>query len=59
MAFYENIGRGVMVFDFNPPTESDRIKFIPADNGATGVLSPDVGIGHERREHRALRLDAG
>lgn len=41
LAFYENIGRGVMVFDFNPPTESDRIKFIPADNGMTGVLSPD------------------
>lgn len=41
LAFYENIGRGVMIFDFNPPTESDRIKFIPADNGATGALSPD------------------
>jgi Tol biopolymer transport system component len=41
LAFYENIGRGVLVFDFNPPTESDRIKFIPADNGATGTLSPN------------------
>lgn len=41
LAFYENIGRGVLVFDFNPPTESDRLKFIPADNGTTGALSPD------------------
>ncbi|MCU0477093.1 MAG: hypothetical protein MUC99_13515 [Anaerolineae bacterium] len=41
LAFYENVGGGVIVFDFNPPTESDRLKFIPADNGATGALSPD------------------
>lgn len=41
IAFYENIGRGVLVFDFNPPSEADRLKFIPADNGATGSLSPD------------------
>jgi len=41
LAFYENSGGGVLVFDFNPPTESERIKFIPADNGATGALSPD------------------
>ncbi len=41
LAFYEHSGGGVMVFDFNPPTESDRIRFIPADNGSTGALSPD------------------
>lgn len=40
LAFYEDSGRGVLVFDFNPPDESQRIKFIPADNGMTGALSP-------------------
>lgn len=40
LAFYEDSGRGVLVFDFNPPDESQRIKFLPADNGMTGALSP-------------------
>lgn len=40
LAFYEESARGVLVFDFNPPDESERLKFIPADNGMTGSLSP-------------------
>ncbi|NOG52190.1 MAG: hypothetical protein HND48_24195 [Chloroflexi bacterium] len=41
LAFYESTAGGVLVFDFNPADEADRIKFVPADNGMTGALSPD------------------
>jgi len=41
LAFYENVGRGVLIYDFNPPDESKRFMFVPADNGMTGALSPD------------------
>lgn len=40
LAFYEDGTRGVLVFDFNAPDPSQTVKFIPADNGMTGVLSP-------------------
>ena len=41
LAFYENVGRGVLIYDFNPSDESKRFMFVPADNGMTGALSPD------------------
>lgn len=41
LAFYDSFGQGVLVFDFNALSEDQRIKFIPAANGSTGVLSPD------------------
>jgi Tol biopolymer transport system component len=41
LAFYDSLGQGVLVFDFNALSEEQRIRFIPAANGSTGTLSPD------------------
>lgn len=41
LAFYDALGQGVLVFDFNALSEDQRIRFIPAANGSTGTLSPD------------------
>lgn len=41
LAFFEAFGRNIMVYDFNAPTENERIKVIPSDSGITGRLSPN------------------
>lgn len=41
IALYESFGQGILVFDFNTTQDDQRVKFIPAANGATGALSPD------------------
>lgn len=41
IALYEPFGQGVLVFDFATSDDAQRVKFVPAANGATGALSPD------------------
>ncbi len=41
IALYEPFGQGVLVFDFATTDDTQRVKFVPAANGATGALSPD------------------
>lgn len=41
LAFYEQESHGVLVYDFAPDDPTRNFSFFPADNGLTGVLSPD------------------
>lgn len=72
LAFYEPESQGVLVYDFAPTDPTQNFRFFPADNGITGVLSPDGRLlvtsaleaagGHEAgetAEEHAAHADAG
>jgi Tol biopolymer transport system component len=72
LAFYEPESHGVLVYDFAPVDPTQNFRFFPADNGITGMLSPDgrllvtsaleVAGGHEAgetAEEHAAHADAG
>src|SRR5690606_20272958 len=72
LAFYEQSSQGVLVYDFEPADPTQNFRFFAADNGVTGVLSPDgrrlitstvqAAGGHEAdetAEEHAAHADAG